>query len=138
MHHVPEQPDGRMLLIVIADGINASVQGIPPEILHVNVARLTTHQGLQLRLVEHGQPRGLDDLSETLQKCIGLQGGLHLKAIPGNVGYIHQSVLVGDRGLGAIVSQLFCDCAMSRPRHRDRVGDGEVQGKIFDVPGVIF
>lgn len=138
VHDLPEQLDGRMLLIVITDRIYTPILRVPSEVLHVDVARFTTYQGLQLGLVEHGQPSRLDYLAQSLEKCVGLQSRLNLQAVSGNVGYVHQAILVSDGSLGAIVSQLLSHSTHMRSWYRNRVCNGKVQRKVFNIIRIVL
>lgn len=83
--HLPEQFDSGVFFVVVAYHVQSAVQRVASQIRYVDVAGLSTDQSLQFGLVEHGQPRGLDDLAKTLQKRVGLQSGLGLETVPGNV-----------------------------------------------------
>lgn len=78
-----------MLFFVIAYCVYATVQSVSSQVHHVNITGLATHQRLQFGLVEHREPRGLDDLSQALQEGVRLQGRLYLKPVAGDVRYVY-------------------------------------------------
>ena len=67
-----------MFLIVVTNGVHATILCVASEIFHVDITPLATHQSLQLGLIEHGKPGWLDYLAESLEESVGLHRGLYL------------------------------------------------------------
>lgn len=69
-----------MFLSVIADDVDAAILRVSAKVFDVDDRALgTADQCLQLGLVEHGEPRRLDDVAEASQEGIGLTFALGLE-----------------------------------------------------------
>lgn len=50
-----------MLLVVIANGVEAAVEGVVSKVRDIDLGGVPSNEGLQLSLVKHGEPRRGDD-----------------------------------------------------------------------------
>ena len=74
-----------IFLTIVTNLVQTTVDSVAAEIIDINLGRVTTDEALQLRLVEHGEPRRADDASKSTEESCCLQRGLHHQTMSGNV-----------------------------------------------------
>lgn len=130
-----------MLLIVVANGIDPAVKGVTTQVGHVDFGGVPAHKGLQLGLIEHGEPRRGDDGAQTTEKRRRLELGLNLEPIACDIRDVHKPVLVGHGDMGPSGPKVACDCVWFRAIFaptRNGVGDGKIQRKVLDITRIIL
>lgn len=145
-HDLPEHLDRWMFLLVVSNRVDSPVKRVPPQIRDVNLAGITTYECLQFRLIEHGKPRGLNDLPQALEEGICLQKWLHLQTVTCNIGDIDEAILIRNRDVGTVGLQLSsdstcgsrCSIGICRAWKRYCICDREVEGKVFDITRVVL
>lgn len=131
-----------MLVRSISQGVYARVAGVSAQIGDVNLGPISADERLKFGLVEHGQPRRLNDLAEAAQESIRLLELLGLKAVTSDVGDVDESIFVRDGDTGATRFQLTSNGPDGTFTLRlwagDDIGDGEVETKVFDISRIVF
>lgn len=127
--------------MIVANGIDPAVNGITTQVGHVDFGGVPAHQGLQLALIEHGEPRRGDDGAETTEERRRLELRLNLEPIARDIRDVHQPVLVGHGNLGPSRAKVACDGGWFGTIFalaRDGVGDGKIQRKVLDITRIIL
>lgn len=135
-----------MLEPVVADGVDAAVDGVGAEVGNVDAGGGlgAADEELQFLLVEHAEPGGRDDGGEAAEEGGGLGVRLGGEAVAGEVGDVDEAVCVCDGDEGAVGLEVAVVCLGARRgggvcgRERDRVGDGEGEAEVGDVAGVVL
>jgi hypothetical protein len=129
-----------MVETVIATLINSTVDSVAAKVIEIDRRGSPADESLQLTVIEHAEPGGIYHSRKSTEEGICLNVRLVLKAMTGNVRYVHQTVLIGDSDVGAIRLELLGNghCSTGILVHLDGICYCEVEREIFDIPSVVL
>lgn len=138
---MPEVLHTGVFKVIVSDGVDAAVERVAAEVWDVDFGIVAADEGLKFCLVEHGEPGGGNDGPKAFEESAGLEVGLNLKAVAGDVGDVDEAIFVGDGDLGALRTELtgygFL-LGVAVGAGGEGVCNGKVEGEVFDVAGIVF
>lgn len=123
-HHLPERSDGFLLWV-----INPTIDRVFLQIIHIHRRIRSPEENLDLLLVEHLQPAGVDHLGEALEESVRLMSDLGVEAVMGYEVDVFEAVGASNRDGGAkgleidgVGHSKLCRRQVRMERKRRRVG----------------